>query len=116
MSDPAEPPALRAALRAHTYAVQRTHARVARRLGLHPSELAALDHLAVRGPLAPHELRRLLDLSSRGVTMLGQRLERLGHVERRPHAHDRRSHVVRLTPAARERLERALGPLDAELD
>jgi DNA-binding MarR family transcriptional regulator len=108
--------ALRAALRDHVLAANRHQARVAQALDLHGSELAALDHLAARGPLAPHELRELLGLSSGGVTMLGQRLERLGYLERRPHPSDGRSHVVRLTPRAAELLEARLGPLAAELD
>jgi DNA-binding MarR family transcriptional regulator len=114
--DPSSAAALRAALRDHAFAVEHARTRIARRLGLHPSELAALDHVEAHGTLAPHELRRLLGLSSGGVTMLGQRLERLGQLERRPHPRDRRSHVVALTPRARERLAAERAPVDAELD
>jgi DNA-binding MarR family transcriptional regulator len=110
------PAALRRALREHVLATNRHRARVARSLRLHDSELAALDHVAARGSLTPRELRDLLGLSSGGVTMLGQRLERLGYLERRPHPRDRRSHVVKLTPLATERLAAHLGPVDEELD
>jgi DNA-binding MarR family transcriptional regulator len=110
------PAALRAALRDHALALQHRHTRIARALGLHDSELAALDHLAARGPLAPHELRGLLGLSSGGVTMLGQRLERHGWLERRPHPRDRRSHVVRLTARGARRLAAQQRPLADELD
>ena len=44
------------------------------------------------------------------------RLERAGHVTRHPHPHDRRSTVVRLTPAIAAWASEAWAPFVAELD
>src|ERR687895_840996 len=67
-------------------------AAMARRTGLGLSEMAALEHLQhAHGGLTPTELGRRLSLSSGAITALVDRLERTGHVERRPHPPDRRS-------------------------
>jgi DNA-binding MarR family transcriptional regulator len=108
--------ALRRVLDDYAAASDRHRARVARALDLRGSELAALTHLAERGPLAPRELRDLLGLSSGGVTMLVQRLERRGHLARRAHPVDRRSLVVELTAPSAARLAAYGQPLAVELD
>jgi DNA-binding MarR family transcriptional regulator len=68
----------------------------ARRAGLSDSELAALEHLAAE-PLGPAELARRLTISTAAATGVVDRLEQRGHVERRPHAADRRRVAVSLT-------------------
>ena len=55
-----------------------------------------------------HRLGELLLVSRANVTGLVDSLERKGLVERREHPHDRRSKLVRITPAGRERLARIL--------
>jgi DNA-binding MarR family transcriptional regulator len=57
----------------------------------------------------------LLQLSSGGTTGLVQRLQRAGHVTRHAHPHDRRSAVVRLTPAIAAWAAEAWAPFAAEL-
>src|ERR671914_1950291 len=70
-------------------------AAMARRTGLGLSEMAALEHLRhSHGGLTPTELGRRLSLSSGAITALVDRLERTGHVERRPKPPDRRSSGV----------------------
>lgn len=76
---------------------------MARRLGVNMTDLAALNHLLGTQPMGPAELGALLDLSSASTTALTQRLEAMGHVERRPHPSDRRRLV--LEPTAHARLE-----------
>lgn len=110
------PDGVRRALRAVVAADDRHRARLSRMLGLHDRELAALLHVADQGPLTPRRLRDLLGLSSGGVTMLAQRLERLGHLERRPHPHDRRSHELVLTRQTARRLAALIVPLDRAID
>ncbi len=91
-------------------------AAMARRTGLGLSEMAALEHLQHSpGGLTPTELGRRLSLSSGAVTALVDRLERTGHVERRPNPADRRSSVVLPVPEGLEEAGRHLVPVAGEL-
>jgi DNA-binding MarR family transcriptional regulator len=91
-------------------------AAMARRTGLGLSEMAALEHLQhAHGGLTPTELGRRLSLSSGAITALVDRLERTGHVERRPNPADRRSSVVLPIPEGLEEAGRHLIPVAAEL-
>ncbi|CAA9490103.1 MAG: hypothetical protein AVDCRST_MAG85-1175, partial [uncultured Solirubrobacteraceae bacterium] len=73
---------------------------VARRLGISPADLHALELLEFSGGLTPGQLAERLQLTSGSVTALADRLERLGLVERRPNPKDRRSNVLCLAPQA----------------
>jgi DNA-binding MarR family transcriptional regulator len=117
MPDGADPMTLiRAALHRKALADARQRAALARRLGLTDSEVLAVQHLARAGELTPGQLGALLQLSSGGTTALIQRLERGGHVSRHANPHDKRSAVVRLTPAIAARAADAWAPFVAEID
>lgn len=91
---------------------------VSRHAGLSDLEMAALDHV-VAVPSSPGELARLLEVSTAASTGVVDRLERRGHVERRPHPSDRRRIEVHVTPSGRTEIVGHLRPmLDAlsELD
>jgi DNA-binding MarR family transcriptional regulator len=91
-------------------------AAMARRTGLGLSEIAALEHLQrSQGGLTPTELGRRLSLSSGAVTALVDRLERTGHVERRPNPADRRSSVVLPIPEGLEEVGRHFVSVAGEL-
>ena len=91
-------------------------AAMARKTGLGLSEMAALEHLQhSHGGLTPTELGKRLSLSSGAITALVDRLERTGHVERRPNPADRRSSVVLPVPEGLEEAGRHLRPVAAEL-
>src|SRR3712207_6072257 len=91
-------------------------AAMARRTGLGLSEMFALEHLQhAHGGLTPTELGKRLSLSSGAITALVDRLERPGHVERRPNPADRRSSVVLPVPEGLEEAGRHLRPVAAEL-
>jgi DNA-binding MarR family transcriptional regulator len=91
-------------------------AAIARRTGHGLSEMAALEHLQhSHGGLTPTELGRRLSLSSGAITALVDRLERSGHVQRRPNPADRRSSVVLPVPEGLEEAGRHLVPVAAEL-
>jgi DNA-binding MarR family transcriptional regulator len=107
---------IRAALHRKSLADARQRAALARRLGLTDSEVLAVQHLARAGELTPGQLGSLLQLSSGGTTGLIQRLERAGHVSRHAHPRDRRSAVVRLTPAIASWAAEAWAPVVAEID
>ena len=107
---------IRAALHRKSLADARQRAALARRLGLTDSEVLAVQHLARVGELTPGQLGSLLQLSSGGTTGLIQRLERAGHVSRRAHPSDRRSAVVRLTPAVASWAADVWAPFVADVD
>jgi DNA-binding MarR family transcriptional regulator len=88
----------------------------AEQLRLDKGAVAALEQLAGSSGLTPSELGQRLGLSSGGVTVLVDRLERAGHVERHPHPQDRRKRVLSLTPAARRWLDEYLVPILAPLE
>jgi DNA-binding MarR family transcriptional regulator len=75
-----------------------------------------VQHLARAGELTPGQLGGLLQLSSGGTTGLIQRLQRAGHVSRHANPRDKRSAVIRLTPAITARAADAWAPFVADLD
>jgi DNA-binding MarR family transcriptional regulator len=89
---------------------------MAERLDMGVSDTAALQHLFTHGPAGPAELGRALGLGSGAATMLADRLERAGHVERRPHPDDRRRRTLVPTEQAERAAGEVLGPLVAGLD
>jgi DNA-binding MarR family transcriptional regulator len=99
--------AIRRLLYRRDVALARHRAALARTLGVTDIEMLALVHLAEQRELAPSALADLLDMSSGGATALIQRLERSGHVSRKPHPTDRRSTLIHLTTRAAERLDEA---------
>jgi DNA-binding MarR family transcriptional regulator len=72
--------------------------KLARILGIGPTDLAAMTHLMEAGPLSPSELARRLSITTAAATLLVHRLEGAGHATRAPHEDDRRRIVV--TPAS----------------
>lgn len=99
---------------------------------MHRTDLAGLaivmDEDTLGRPVTPGRLSGALQLSAPATTAMLDRLERLGHVHRMPHATDRRSVVVEITDHARQvggamfgQMGRHLGPVlasydDAQLD
>ena len=78
----------------------RMRAALARRAGISPTDLDALEHLEADGPLTQRDLGERLSLTSGAVTMLVDRLERAEWVYRRPHPGDRRYVLIELSPLA----------------
>jgi DNA-binding MarR family transcriptional regulator len=78
----------------------RMRAALARHAGISATDLDALEHLEADGPLTQRDLGERLSLTSGAVTMLVDRLERAGWVNRRPHPGDRRYILIELSPQA----------------
>jgi DNA-binding MarR family transcriptional regulator len=93
---------------------RRLHARRARRDEPVGHGMAALQHLALTGPLTIGEAAAHFGRAQSVVSELVDRLARRGLVERMRDARDRRRTLVWLTPKARELLERAPQILSAE--
>lgn len=66
-------------------------------LGIHPTDLQLLNILELNGPLTPGTLTGMTGLTSGGITVALDRLERQGHVVRARNPKDRRSVLVRFT-------------------
>lgn len=84
---------------------------VAGQLGLGLNDVAALEHLVRRAELGPADLASLLGMSTASATVLVDRLEKAGHVQRQGHPQDRRRKVLLVTDHAQDEVFRALAPL-----
>src|SRR3954447_15527669 len=105
---PASPASIRLLL--HRFGLERDRLRAAlcQRAGITESELDALEYLEADGPLTQRQLGERLLLSSGGITVLVDRLERGGWVERKPHPTDRRAVLLELDHKALATLPNAL--------
>ena len=92
-------------------------AALARRLGIGPTDLAAMTHLTFAPePIGPRELSGRLGITPGATTELVDRLERAGHLERRRDTVDRRRVQLHASAATLAEVAGALGPLLAALD
>lgn len=103
-------------MRAFLVAHDELQRRQARRMGMNATDMQTLRMLDVDGPLGPTELARRLDLRSASVTVLLDRLEAAGFVERVRDVHDRRRVVVRVLPHAAEMLFDTWAPIIRAMD
>jgi DNA-binding MarR family transcriptional regulator len=90
--------------------------RQARAMGINATDMQALRLLDLHGPLGPTELGRRLGLRSASVTVLLDRLEASGYVERVRDDRDRRRVTVRALPDALELLFDTWAPVVRALD
>jgi DNA-binding MarR family transcriptional regulator len=91
-------------------------AHLGRELTVNPTDLKAMEHLIMSGPLGPTELARRLGISTAAVTSVVDRLETLGHANRTQHPTDRRGVVVVPSPASVQRAMGALMPMIMGID
>ena len=92
---------------------------VARRVGLHPTDLQCLDLLRMAGPVTASTLAARVGLTTGAMTAVIDRLERAGLVRRERVEQDRRVvmvHVVRATVRPIEALYKPLGEQMVEVD
>jgi DNA-binding MarR family transcriptional regulator len=103
------------ALRELVAAAARVNHVVARRAGISETELVTLEHLS-REQIGPAEVARRLEVSTAAATGIVDRLVSRGHVERRPHAADRRRTELVLTASGRQEVVGHLLPMFISLD
>lgn len=103
------------ALRELVTAGARVNHVVARRAGISDTELVTLEHLS-RERIGPAEVARRLEVSTAAATGIVDRLVSRGHVERRPHAADRRRTELVLTESGRREVVGHLLPMFISLD
>ncbi len=95
-------------------AVSDVRVAMARRMGLNPSDVDAMEHL-MGEQMGPVELSRRLHMTSASATVLVDRLEDAGHVVREPDPADGRRRVVRPTAQGAVAVFAQVGPLVADL-
>jgi DNA-binding MarR family transcriptional regulator len=78
----------------------RMRAALAKKTGVGGADLDTLEYLEAEGPLTQRDLGERLSLTSGAITMLVDRLEHAGWVDRRPHPGDRRYTLLELSPKA----------------
>lgn len=79
---------------------------VAEALGMNATDMQCLHLIQLAGgTMTPGELGRAAGLSSGGVTLVLDRLEKAGYARREPNPNDRRSVIVRPVEAALRKLE-----------
>jgi DNA-binding MarR family transcriptional regulator len=76
-------------------------------LGMRLKAYAALTYLRDQGAIPQQQLGELCHLDPNNLVLVLNDLESAGDVERRRDPADRRRHIVELTPAGHEALERA---------
>ncbi|MDO5737326.1 MAG: MarR family winged helix-turn-helix transcriptional regulator [Propionibacteriaceae bacterium] len=84
---------------------------IAHQLDLGLNDVAALEHLIRNPELGPASIASLLGITTASATVLVDRLENAGHVERHGHPQDRRRKQLVVTDHAQEEVFRALQPL-----
>ena len=75
------------------------NAQAAEKAGMGLTDMQMLNMLQLYGPSTPSQLAKWTGLSSGGVTVALDRLEKSGHVRREANPEDRRSLLISLIPA-----------------
>lgn len=101
------------ALRRVLRATEIGNRQLATETGLTPSQLLVLSDIGARQPVTPGSVARALEFSQATITVIVDRLEARGLVERRRGERDRRRFQLCILPAGEEALEQAPDPLQA---
>lgn len=72
--------------------------RIADELGMNPTDMRSIHLLELMGPLTPGKLAECTRLTTGGVTVVLDRLEKAGYVRRERNPQDRRSVLIHLEP------------------
>ncbi len=80
------------------------HQKVAERFNLNLTDTQCLNVLDMAGSATPGQLAERTGLTTGGVTVVLDRLEKAGFIQREPNPDDRRSLIIRPIPAAMERM------------
>lgn len=107
------------AMRQYRAAEQAMRRRTRTSMGMGETDLLALrilfDAQTKGETITAKDLARRLDISSASTTVLIDRLEKSGHVERRPHPTDRRAVVVAVTAASDVEVRETLGRMHRDM-
>ena len=84
---------------------------LAEELTVNETDFRAMEFLIEHGPCSAKDLATALGLSPGAVTVVIDRLEKVGHVTREPNPKDRRGLVIQPKKASVDRAWQALGPI-----
>ena len=90
--------------------------KIGENLGVNVTDMAALEHLMINGPITPGQLAEHLKVTTAAATQIVDRLERAGHVARERRANDRRKICVVPVAASLDRAFAQLAPMMDGLD
>ena len=88
---------------------------VADRVGLRLTDMQCINALELMGPSTPGDLARFTGLTTGGVTVLLDRLEKGGYLKREPNPRDRRSVLVRLNPTKIKKMQAFYGEINQRM-
>jgi DNA-binding MarR family transcriptional regulator len=88
---------------------------IADRVGLRLTDMQCINVLDLMGPSTPGELARSTGLTTGGVTVMLDRLEKGGYVKRVPNPRDRRSVLVRLNPTKLKKMQAFYGEINERM-
>jgi MarR family transcriptional regulator, organic hydroperoxide resistance regulator len=89
---------------------------IADRVGLRLTDMQCINALELIGPSTPGELARFTGLTTGGVTVMLDRLEKGGYLKREPNPRDRRSVLVHLNPAKLRKMQAFYGEINERMD
>ena len=90
--------------------------KVADRFGLHLTDMQCMNLLDLLGPVTPGRLAECTGLTSGGVTVMLDRLEKAGFVQRERNPNDRRSVLVRVNPRKLQKVNALYAGINTQLD
>ena len=90
--------------------------KVADRAGLHLTDMQCINRLDLFGPVTPGKLAEATGLTTGGVTVMLDRLEKAGVVKREPNPNDRRSVLVRVNPAKLRKVQALYDAIDEQFE
>ncbi len=90
------------------------NSQAAEKVGLGLTDMQMLHMLLLHGASTPSRLAAWTGLSSGGVTVALDRLEKAGYLRRKPNPEDRRSLLITLVPARMRRIGRMYEGVESE--
>jgi DNA-binding MarR family transcriptional regulator len=90
------------------------NAQAAEKVGLSLTDMQMIHVLQLYGPATPGRLATWTGLSTGGVTVALDRLQKAGYIRREPNPADRRSLLVTLMPVCNRKLNSMYGEVESE--
>jgi DNA-binding MarR family transcriptional regulator len=90
--------------------------KIADTVGLHMTDMQCLNLLELEGPMTPGTLGKWMGLSSGGVTVMLDRLQKAGFVQRTVNPSDRRSILVRTNPRKAHKIHPHYEQINREME
>jgi DNA-binding MarR family transcriptional regulator len=90
--------------------------KVAERVGLHSTDMQCMNLLELLGAVTPGTLAECTGLTTGGVTVMLDRLEKAGFVKRERNPQDRRSVLVRVNPRKLKKIHALYQGINQQLE